>query len=112
MMKYLSKWHQSAVADFKTNLIAQHRHLVPVSAVQVWPNPFGEGGVWLRLPGDGVFRLQVFDEQGKLVLDWKILAGENGGLVKLESGIFPGAGVYFYRLVGGVGRWSGRMVRG
>ena len=81
-----------------------------VNVVQAWPNPFGGTGVWLRLPGDGPFSLQVFDGQGKVIIDRKIAAGENP--VRLESGAFSGAGVYFYRVASGTQRWSGRLVRG
>ena len=84
------------------------------STLQAWPNPFGAAGVWLRLPptSEGPFRLQVFDLQGKVVLEKKIMTGENDGLVQLESGWFNGAGMYVYRLEGHRLTWSGRLVKG
>lgn len=80
--------------------------------VQAWPNPFGEAGMWLRLPVEleGAFGLQVFDTYGKIILDRKYQAGEN--LVQLESRVFTEAGVYFYRVNSGGQSWSGRLVKG
>ncbi len=81
--------------------------------VQAWPNPFGEAGVWLRLPTTKeTYRLQVFDRQGKRIFEKEILAGENDGAAKLEVGAFAGVGVYFYSLEGAGKRWWGRLVRG
>lgn len=82
--------------------------------VQIWPNPFGEAGVWMRLPAGRkeTFHLQVFDIQGRLIFEKKILAGENDGLIRLEDRLFVGAGVYFYQLASGTHRWGGRLLKG
>ncbi len=83
-------------------------------ALRVWPNPFGKEGVSMALPAslEGMVHLQVFDAQGKVIIEKKILAGEKNGVIRLDGEAFGEAGVYFYVVEGGGKRWGGRLVRG
>ncbi len=83
-----------------------------VAALQVWPNPVGNDGVWLRLPAsvEGPCSVQVFDTQGKVVLERTFLAGEH--VLRVAGEVFARRGGYFYRVTAGKERWSGRLVRG
>ncbi len=83
------------------------------STLQIWPNPFEEAGISIRLPSnvEENLILQVFDYQGRVVFEKKILAEEKDEVIKLRDEVFPRAGVYFYRLAGNQQRWSGKLMR-
>jgi len=95
------------VFDFANSVAA-----TPV-ALRTWPNPFGKEGVSMALPAavEGTVYLQVFNAQGKVMIEKKILAGEKDGVIRLDGDAFREAGVYFYAVEGGAQRWWGRLVR-
>jgi len=63
------------------------------------PNPFGLGGTWVS--ASTAETLEVFDGSGRWLFSKKISPKE---AVKLESGLFPRAGVYFWRMGGETGK--------
>ena len=71
-----------------------------VSRLVVAPNPFGMGGTWISATTAEI--LEVFDANGMLLFSKNIAPKE---AVKLESGLFPGAGVYFWRMGGKSGKF-------
>lgn len=77
-------------------------------APEVYPNPFGQAGVWLRQNehSDGETTLRVFDSGGKLILEktW------SDPQEHIPASTFPQKGVYWYELRQGARRWSGKMV--
>jgi len=77
-------------------------------APEVYPNPFGQAGIWLRQNehSDAKTTLRVFDSGGKLILEktW------NGAQEHIPASAFPQKGVYWYELRQGARRWSGKMV--
>ncbi|MBV6440188.1 MAG: Ycf48-like protein [Saprospiraceae bacterium] len=77
------------------------------ATVQVWPNPFGQSGVRLRMvesdgtpwsePVHSTFTIQIFDNRGKLIHQKNTA---EAGTAFLPADIFPIPGTYFYKISG------------
>ncbi len=80
--------------------------------VAVFPNPFREE-VTLRyqLAGEEHVRLQVWDAQGRLLLNAAQLALAGINEWKLDSRALPVPGTYFFRLSSGHLQYQGRLIR-
>ncbi len=70
-----------------------------IAAPVFTPNPFGMGGTWVST--DAAEPLQVFDMSGKLLCS-KIMYPREAA--HLGAGLFPHAGVYFWRMGGRSGK--------
>jgi len=70
-------------------------------AVAIAPNPFGMGGTWVSVTTPET--LEVFDGSGKLLFSKNVVPKQ---VIHLEKGLFPQAGVYFWRL----GTSTGKLV--
>jgi photosystem II stability/assembly factor-like uncharacterized protein len=80
----------------------------------VWPNPSGGAGLWMQCPvkGEEICRLTVYDQKGNLVIEREVGAWEARNGFELPGGLFPAAGVYYFRLDrAGEKGWIGKMVR-
>jgi len=61
------------------------------ASFRLWPNP-STGQTWLSLPNSKMWRLQLYDRNGKLVQQWRMLSGD----VQLQLSHLP-KGAYFLR---------------
>jgi photosystem II stability/assembly factor-like uncharacterized protein len=83
-------------------------------AVDTWPNPFGRGGVRLDLHGvdERGCTLEIVDNTGKVIWEKRYNKAESSVSVQLPASVFPGQGVYYYRLgaPSGGGSVSGKLL--
>lgn len=82
-------------------------------ALRCFPNPFGaEGIVWEITRSDAAeLQLEIFDLQGRRVLNRTYKIDGRSGSVRLPAQIFPQAGVYLYVARIGTQRFSGKIIR-
>jgi photosystem II stability/assembly factor-like uncharacterized protein len=82
--------------------------LLVANDVGVYPNPFGQAGVWLRQtePSDTENTLRIFDATGKVISQKKWV----GQQAHIPAEVFPQKGVYWYEVRQGAQKWSGKIV--
>jgi len=68
-------------------------------AVVIAPNPFGMGGTWVSAATYET--LEVFDASGRLLFSRNVVPKQ---AMNLEKGLFPSAGMYFWRMGGSTGK--------
>lgn len=75
-------------------------------ALKCYPNPFGNGGVWLETTaGQTLEQVAIMDAQGRKIYQTGPL--EERQPVRIPAEVFPSPGVYWY-----VGRGKGKVVKG
>lgn len=82
------------------------------AVVGVSPNPFGASGAWLQLPvlREGLAKLQIVDNQGKMIFSKDFIADETISPHFLPAALFPTRGLYFWKIQGGGEFFSGKMI--